>query len=382
MRARECDQRGVHLVRALLLDPVAGAVDQDLLREVRHHAFQFIERALAERAGDHRVARAGDEQRGLPDDRAVPGRGQGPVAVDVAIPVEPAAKSGALIFGGEHVDVGLGQPGRQRDRIDRGPEKALLAVDIEAHLVLARRVARAEIEDAADRGARVALELGLGDARLLEIDPVVVGLAGRFQRFERHREAAPAVRHAQARDRRKDVRPHQRRMPGDRRAPVMADDHGALLAERLDQRDHVADSVQDGVGGDVVRRAAAAEAAHVGRDRAEAGLGERDQLVAPRVPQLRPAMAHQHQRARAAFRHMQLDPVRRDHAVANGHLRMSSIGKPVPTLAGHAPSERAARQHQQLRLGGSVCFDTTTDGTSARSTSQSRLMRCRKRSSV
>ncbi len=47
----------------------------------------------ADQAGDDGIVRSGDEHRGLMDLRAVPGRGQLPIAVDVAVPVETAAET-------------------------------------------------------------------------------------------------------------------------------------------------------------------------------------------------------------------------------------------------------------------------------------------------
>jgi hypothetical protein len=108
MSACEINQGCIDLSGTLLLDPVACTFDQDLAFEARHHIGHLVERALAHRSGDHGVVCASDEQRGLHDLRAVEWRGQFEVAVDVAIPVEPAAKAAALIGGGEYVDVGLG----------------------------------------------------------------------------------------------------------------------------------------------------------------------------------------------------------------------------------------------------------------------------------
>ena len=98
-------------------------------------------------------------------------------------------------------------------------------------------------------------------------------------------------------------------MPGHRRTPVMADDDGLLLAERCDQSDHVADRIEDRVGADIGWRAGPAEAAHVGGDDMEAGLGQRRDLVPPGVGQFRPAMAEHHQWPLALFEQEQLDPV-------------------------------------------------------------------------
>ena len=79
------------------------------------------------------------------------------------------------------------------------------------------------------------------------------------KRIERPAAAAERRRNAQARDGGENIGPEQRGVPGDRRAPVMADDDRLLFAERRDQRDHVADSVEDAVGVDVGGRAGSAE---------------------------------------------------------------------------------------------------------------------------
>ena len=99
-----------------------------------------------------------------------------------------------------------------------------------------------------DRRA-IALELGLGDARLLEVELIeqrVVGL--RHRRGRAHGRARPE-RDAQADDGAEAVGPQQRSVPGDRRAPVVAGDHRLSLAERVEQADHVADQVQERVLG-------------------------------------------------------------------------------------------------------------------------------------
>ncbi len=251
---------------------MARAVDQHRALEVRHDVLQLVERTLPHRAGDYRVVRAGNEQRGLRDHGVLPRRGERPVAVNVAIPVEPAAKSGAGVFGGEHVDVGFGQPRRQWHWIAPLSEEALLAIDVEAHPLGARRLAEPDVKQAPQRERRIAGEFLLGGL-LVEIEPVVIALAGFAQHVERRRGAAPAMRHAHRRDDRKEIWAQQRRVPGDRRAPVMADDGGALFSERGHERDHVADVVEDRVGGDIVRRGGAPEAAHVGRDCTETRAG-------------------------------------------------------------------------------------------------------------
>lgn len=79
------------------------------------------------------------------------------------------------------------------------------------------------------------------------------------------------------------VGPEQRGMPSHRRAPVMADDDGLLLPKRRDQRDHVADGIENAVSGDVGGGAGPAESPHVGYNDPEARLRERLDLVPPRI---------------------------------------------------------------------------------------------------
>src|SRR5262249_56934368 len=100
-----------------------------------------------------------------------------PVAVDVAIPVEAAAKAGARELAGVEVDIGLGDPRRQRRRRLASREEPAVARN-HADAARARRqgtrtrIARTLVEHSANRLARIALELGLGHARLLEIELV------------------------------------------------------------------------------------------------------------------------------------------------------------------------------------------------------------------
>ena len=133
------------------------------------------------------------------------------------------------------------------------------------------------------RRGDIALELGLGDARRLEILPVEIGDAVVPQGFERQAASAGRRRNAEAGDLGEDIGAEHRRVPGDRRAPVMADNDGLLFAERRHQRDHVADIVEDGVGVDIGRRAGPAEAAHVGGDDMEAGFRDGRDLVPPGI---------------------------------------------------------------------------------------------------
>ena len=88
---------------------------------------------------------------------------------------------------------------------------------------------------------------------------------------------------AEASDPGEDIGAEHRRVPGDRRPPIMADNDGLLFAERRHQRNHVADIVKEGIGADIGRRAGPAEPPHIRGDDTEAGLCDRGNLVPPGV---------------------------------------------------------------------------------------------------
>jgi hypothetical protein len=67
--------------------------------------------------------------------------------------------------------------------------------------------------------------------------------------------------------------------------------------------------VENTVGIDVVRRAGAAEAAHIGRGNVETGLGKRRDLMSPGIGQFRPAVTENHQRAFALLMQEDLDSI-------------------------------------------------------------------------
>ena len=109
-------------------------------------------------------------------------------------------------------------------------------------------------------------------------------------------------------------------MPGDRRAPVVADDDGLRRAERVEHADHVADEMKQRVLVDVLGLARLAIAAHVGRDGAITGLGKRLQLMAPRIPGFRKAVAEEHDRSASGLSEMDRNPVCLDGAMGDlGH---------------------------------------------------------------
>ena len=99
-------------------------------------------------------------------------------------------------------------------------------------------------------------------------------------------------------------------MPGHRRAPVVPGDERPLLPERVHQRDHVAGQVQDRVLVGGLRAAGAAVAALVGRDGVKACLGQRGELMPPRVPALGEPVQQHDQRALARLGHVHAQPAR------------------------------------------------------------------------
>jgi hypothetical protein len=89
----------------------------------------------------------------------------------------------------------------------------------------------------------------------------------------------------------------------------VADDNGLLLAERVEDPDHVADEVKERIFLDLLRTVGLPIAAHVGGDRAPARFGERAQLMPPGVPGFRKAVAHQDERRLSRLGEMDADAV-------------------------------------------------------------------------
>ena len=76
-----------------------------------------------------------------------------------------------------------------------------------------------------------------------------------------------------------------------------------------------------------LRRVGLAVAALIGCDRAEAGVGERLQLVAPRVPELGKAVAEEHREAAAGFDDVHADAVGVDVLVGEFRHCSSEIAR-------------------------------------------------------
>src|SRR3954451_9260452 len=100
------------LVSALLLNPVAGALDDQLAFQVRQNPLHVSDALGSDQPGDDGVLRSRNKERRLMDLRALPWRRQFPVAIDVAVPVQSATEAGFLVGLGEDGQVIFAEPRR------------------------------------------------------------------------------------------------------------------------------------------------------------------------------------------------------------------------------------------------------------------------------
>src|SRR5947199_7909106 len=120
------------------------------------------------------------------DLRALPWRGQFPVAVDVAVPVQPAAEAGLSVGLGEISEIGFAEPMRQR-AIGAGiAEKALAIFDKQGGWI-----GKSATKQGPHRQANIALELGRGDAWRVKVLPVEIGNSALAQGIERPARPSP-----------------------------------------------------------------------------------------------------------------------------------------------------------------------------------------------
>jgi len=137
--AQEINQQSIHFRRTLLLNPMSRAAEQNLPNQVGRVDFQRLVGVGIK--FDHRIPLAGDEQRRLIQLRAVEKPGQLPVAIDVAIPVEPAVKTSALELAGEEIEVRLAKPWRQLLRDHHAVEEFRAALERIAPSLIRRGIA-------------------------------------------------------------------------------------------------------------------------------------------------------------------------------------------------------------------------------------------------
>ena len=173
-----------------------------------------------------------------------------------------------------------------------------------------------------------------GTRRLVEVlaEASAHDLHRRHRRARHERHAQPDDRaHAlgmrDARAARRPSRPSRGRRSAASRSPT------ASSSPTMSPRE-----LQDVVGPDLGRARAAAVAAHVGREHAVAGAGERGDLVAPRVRRARGSRGTARPPAPPRLRDAQLDAVARDQTLAHAS---SSIR--ARSAAGISTGARVAR---------------------------------------
>jgi hypothetical protein len=129
----------------------------------------------------------------------------------------------------------------------------------------------------------IALELGLGNTRLLEIELIEDGLLGLGHEASRscHTPLSRPVRYAQAHYAANTIGPNQRCVPRNRSTPIVAHNHRLGSFECVEQADDVTDKMEqrelvNGFG--AVRLAIAS---HVGGNSVEPCLSECRELMPP-----------------------------------------------------------------------------------------------------
>ena len=148
--------------------------------------------------------------------------------------------------------------------------------------------------------ADVGGHLGVGHAGLLEPQHVEVLAEPLPPTFGGAGPGARNRRHAQPHDRTDAVRVQQRGVPHHHRAPVVADEHGLLGADVVEQTDEVAGQGVDVVVLDGVGAAGAAVPPLVWGQHAVAGLREHRNLMSPGVGKFGESVG-QHEHGRFAF---------------------------------------------------------------------------------
>src|SRR5260370_27725988 len=113
-------------------------------------------------------------------------------------------------------------------------------------------------------------------------------------------------------------------MPRERRTPTVPRNRRSFGAERIKESHHSADEMKQGVLVDRCRSVGSTVTSHIGRDGVESGCRQRRELVTPRVPALRKAVAQDDERPFPLFGKVEVDAVRLDHA-----MRDSAAALPV-----------------------------------------------------
>jgi hypothetical protein len=127
----------------------------------------------------------------------------------------------------------------------------------------------------------------------------------------------------------------------------VANHDGARFLERGQQPDYVANQLHHSISGYVLRGFGLSVTALIRGDDVEAGIGECDELVAPRIPTFREAMEQDHERTLSGLGNVHLDAVGFDLAVRDfSHLCKVNqfrlpppprIRNPIRRYAQHSP---------------------------------------------
>jgi hypothetical protein len=114
-------------------------------------------------------------------------------------------------------------------------------------------VAGSGVHEEAHGAADVGLELGFGDAGLLEVEDVEEpALEHGLHHLERRHGAAREVGDAHGDDGAEAVRVKDGGIPGHGGAPIVPGDHGRLFAEGVEEADDITDQVLHAIGLDFV----------------------------------------------------------------------------------------------------------------------------------
>jgi hypothetical protein len=96
----EFEDRGIDVRGPLLLSPMAAPFQHHGPTQLRNESPQIGDQLLDAAEGNHKIAIAGDIERRDRDARPGERPPKLPIAIDVAIPIEATAKSGARKFAG------------------------------------------------------------------------------------------------------------------------------------------------------------------------------------------------------------------------------------------------------------------------------------------
>jgi len=99
----------------------------------------------------------------------------------------------------------------------------------------------------------------------------------------------------------------------------VSDYDGLSLFQRIEQTDNVTYKVEERKLIYGFRALRLTIAAHIGRDSMEARLGERGELMAPRIPRFWESVAHDHERPAARFDKVHIDAIGADGAMPKLH---------------------------------------------------------------